>query len=369
MHRPYVLSSAAVSLDGRLDDATPDRLVLSNDADLDRVDEVRAGVDAILVGAGTIRADNPRLLVRDEKRRRARLDRGLPPDPLKITLTASGNLDPDAAFFATGESEKLVYTSHAANVSARLAAVATVVEASGVEAVLADLASRGVRRLMVEGGGDVHTRFLTAGVVDELLLALAPFFVGDPAAPRFVGPGRFPQSPGNPMVLAETRQLGDVVVLRYLAGQAAIDFTRLREAVTLAQRCPPSHTFRVGAVVTDAANHVLATGYSGETDPHDHAEEAALAKLTPGDPRLSGATLYSSLEPCSARASRPVSCTGHILATGIARVVFAWREPALFVDGEGAEQLRAAGREVIELPELAPLVRRANTHLPGVDAS
>ncbi|MFD2418668.1 dihydrofolate reductase family protein [Amycolatopsis pigmentata] len=366
MRRPYVLSSAAVSLDGCLDDTSPEPLVLSNEADFDRVDEVRAGVDAILVGAGTIRADNPRLLVRDGKRRQARVDRGLPPDPVKVTLTASGNLDPEASFFTTGESEKLVYTSSGANVSARLRAVSTVVEANDIEAVLADLASRGIRRLMVEGGQEMHTRFLTAGVVDELHLAVAPFFVGDPAAPRFVGPGRFPQSPRNPMVVAETRQLGDVVVLRYLAGQAATDFTRLREAIALADRCPPSHTFRVGAVVTDAANNVLATGYSGETDPHDHAEEAALAKLAPDDPRLVGATLYSSLEPCGARASRPVTCTGHILATGIARVVFAWREPELFVEGEGAEQLRSAGREVVELPELAHLVRRANTHLPGV---
>ena len=62
--RPYVLLSVAMSVDGCIDDATDTRLILSNDADLDRVDEVRAGSDAILVGAGTIRRDNPALLVR-----------------------------------------------------------------------------------------------------------------------------------------------------------------------------------------------------------------------------------------------------------------------------------------------------------------
>ena len=61
---PYVLLSCAVSADGYLDDAAPARLVLSSAADADRVDGVRAGVDAILVGAGTVRRDNPRLLVR-----------------------------------------------------------------------------------------------------------------------------------------------------------------------------------------------------------------------------------------------------------------------------------------------------------------
>jgi pyrimidine deaminase RibD-like protein len=143
------------------------------------------------------------------------------------------------------------------------------------------------------------------------------------------------------------------------------DVQRLREAIELADRCPPSATFRVGAVITDAHDEVLATGFSGETDPHDHAEEAALAKLG-SDPRLAGATIYSSLEPCSSRASRPVTCTRHILDAGIPRIVFAWREPVVFVDAEGAELLRAAGREVVEIPELADLARRANTHLPGV---
>jgi pyrimidine deaminase RibD-like protein len=226
-----------------------------------------------------------------------------------------------------------------------------------------------VGRLMVEGGGGVHTMFLTSGVVDELQVVFAPFFVGDTEAPRLVGPGNFPQSRENPMLLAETRQLGDTVLLRYLIGPAARDFSRLREAAELAENSPPSPTFRVGAIVTDAENRVLATGYSGETDPHDHAEEAALAKLSPGDPRLARATIYSSLEPCGARASRELSCTQHILRAGIPRVVFAWREPDMFVHAEGVEQLRAAGREVIELPELAPLVRRANTHLTGCDNS
>ena len=78
--RPYVVLSAAMSADGYLDDTSPQRLVLSGPEDLDRVDELRAGCDAILVGAGTVRADNPRLLVREASRRSERVRRGLPPD-------------------------------------------------------------------------------------------------------------------------------------------------------------------------------------------------------------------------------------------------------------------------------------------------
>ena len=70
---------------------------------------------------------------------------------------------------------------------------------------------------------------------------------------------------------------------------------------------------------------MLTTGFSREQEDHDHAEEVALRKLGP-DPRLRHATLYSSLVPCGSRASRPVTCVGHIVAAGIPRVVFAWRE-------------------------------------------
>ncbi|ASO20280.1 pyrimidine deaminase RibD-like protein [Actinoalloteichus hoggarensis] len=144
------------------------------------------------------------------------------------------------------------------------------------------------------------------------------------------------------------------------------DRALLRQAVALAEKCPRSAgAFAVGALVADAAGEIIATGYSRETDSHDHAEEVALARVAPDDPRLATATIYSSLEPCSTRSSRPRSCTRLILDTPIPRVVFAWREPAIFVDCEGAEQLRAAGREVVELAEFADLARRPNTHLFG----
>ncbi|WP_233515079.1 cytidine/deoxycytidylate deaminase family protein [Marinitenerispora sediminis] len=144
----------------------------------------------------------------------------------------------------------------------------------------------------------------------------------------------------------------------------AADRRWLRAAIDLSRRCPPSATaFSVGAVVVAADGAVLAEGYSRRDDPHDHAEEAALRDLAPDDPRLAAATVYSSLEPCSARASRPRPCSCLILDTVLPRVVFAWREPSLFVDCDGAERLRAAGRTVVEAPEFAHLVREVNAHL------
>jgi riboflavin-specific deaminase-like protein len=363
--RPHVVLSAAQSLDGYLDDASSTRLLLSNEDDFAEVDRLRAESDAILVGAGTVRADNPRLVVRSAELRRERLAAGRPEQPIKVTVTSSGKLDPTSRFFTTGDTTKLVYAPPMA--ADELRDVATLVDAGTppeLERILDDLGARGIRRLLVEGGGAVHTQFLAAGLADELRLAIAPITVGDPRAPRFLGTGAIPR----PLRLARVRQLGDVAVLHYrvVAEPSALDVRRLRQAIALADECPPSSTFRVGAVIAAPDGTVLATGHSGEGDPRNHAEEAALAKLSPDDPRLATATMYSSLEPCSARASHPRSCTQLILATAIPRVVMAWREPSLFVEAEGVEQLTAAGRRVIEVPALAADVRRANTHLPGV---
>jgi riboflavin-specific deaminase-like protein len=209
-----------MSIDGYLDDAAQDRLLLSNEADFDRVDEVRAGCDAILVGSNTIRQDDPRLLVRSAARQRARVARGEAPHPLKVTVTGSCGIDPAARFFTLGDVEKLVYcaTGSLGEARERLGEVATIVDGGepvDLRRVAADLAGRGVRRLMVEGGGSMHTQFLTAGLADELQLVVAPFFVGDSRAPRFVGDGDFPWGPGHRARLAEVRQIGDVVLLRY----------------------------------------------------------------------------------------------------------------------------------------------------------
>ena len=218
--RPYTLLSCALSIDGYLGSATSRRLELSNDADFDRVDAVRASCDAILVGAATVRNDNPRLLVRSQTRRDERTARGLPPSPIKVTVTERVELDPRADFFTTGEIEKLVYcaSTRVRDARSQLGTVATVVDGGQrveMRSLSEDLGTRGVQRLMVEGGGKVHTQFLTDNLVDELQLVVAPFFVGDSRAPRFVSDGRFPWNPGRRATLASVRQIGDVVLLRY----------------------------------------------------------------------------------------------------------------------------------------------------------
>lgn len=221
MDRPYTIVSCAMSADGYIDDTGSAPLRLSNDADAEEVDQLRADCDAILVGAQTVRRDNPRLLVRSEDRRRHRLEQDKPENPVKVVLSQSGKLDPQAQFFTTGNAEKFLYTASGRSAAARrFTGIERTTVVDGGDpidptVVLADLTRRGVGRLLVEGGSHIHTLFLTVGIVDELRLAIAPFFVGDPAAPRFVGSGTFPHTPTAPMRLVDTRALEDVAVLRY----------------------------------------------------------------------------------------------------------------------------------------------------------
>src|SRR5699024_8160627 len=110
MERPYTILSCAISVDGRIDDASPERLRLSNEEDFAEIDELRAGCDAILVGAGTLRADDPRLLIRSEKLRERRRDQGRTEHLLKAVITRKGHIDPKARLFNTGDAGAVVYT-------------------------------------------------------------------------------------------------------------------------------------------------------------------------------------------------------------------------------------------------------------------
>jgi 5-amino-6-(5-phosphoribosylamino)uracil reductase len=210
-----------MSIDGYLDSAAPRRLAMSNPADFDRVDQLRADHDAIMVGASTVRRDDPRLLVRSEERRLRRVASGRSPSPTKVTVTGTGDLPATSAFFLTGDDvEKLVYCPRSceSRIRGELGGLATIVglgESVTMAEVVDDLGERGIGRLMVEGGGHVHTQFLVDCLADELQLVIAPFFVGEPRAPRLVEGGRFPWTDTRRATLADTRRIGDVVLLRY----------------------------------------------------------------------------------------------------------------------------------------------------------
>jgi diaminohydroxyphosphoribosylaminopyrimidine deaminase/5-amino-6-(5-phosphoribosylamino)uracil reductase len=142
----------------------------------------------------------------------------------------------------------------------------------------------------------------------------------------------------------------------------------LAAAIDLSRLSPPTQTnYAVGAIVVDHDDTALATGFTGEFKSRVHAEEAALNKLAarPGLD-LTRSTIYSTLEPCTARRSQAGTCTDLILGAGIKRVVIAMREPLIFADCRGVEMLRDGGVDVVEIKDMGPLVREINAHVFGL---
>lgn len=361
-----IILSAAISLDGCLDDCSPERLKLSSPEDWAQVQALRGRCDAILVGAGTVRKDNPSLVIRDEAARRARLRAGMDEDILKVTVTSGGALDPDSDFFTQGASRKIVFAPFSADdaVLSRLDAEVVRAEKITAKVIVNELALRGVRTLMVEGGSAIHTMFLAEGMADELRLAVAPFFVGDRNAPRLMNDGRFAWNKDNRMTLDSVEMLGDTTVMHLRGGRSEFtDAEYLQAAIDESRRCVPVMTaYCVGVVIVTRDGSVF-KGYTHETDPSNHAEEEAVLKAEVAGANLCGAVIYSSMEPCSTRKSKPRSCSQLIVEKGFAKVVYALAEPPHFVECHGRDLLRQAGVEVVEMPQLGRQVEEINKHI------
>lgn len=137
----------------------------------------------------------------------------------------------------------------------------------------------------------------------------------------------------------------------------------LQRAIDISRNSPPCGTaYRVGAVIVTAPGAVF-EGYTHETSRDNHAEEEAIKKALAAGADMGGATIYSSMEPCSTRRSKPVSCAELIVGYGFGRVVYASGEPDCFADCEGTARLLAAGVAVDTFPDMAAEVREINSHI------
>lgn len=182
----HILISVATSADGFIDDCSSERLVLSSPEDWTEVYRLRAECDAILIGAETLRRDNPSLRVKDEQLRTERARRGLSGDPTRVVVSGSGRVDPRAKFFTKGDARRIIFTN--TEVSAELQNVGEVIRISEpitAKHIIDELSARGIERLMIEGGAQILRLFIASNRVNRIRLAIAPHIVvGDPDAPR-----------------------------------------------------------------------------------------------------------------------------------------------------------------------------------------
>ena len=189
-HRPYLVLNMVATADGA---ATVARRTapMSNPADRQLFHELRMHVDAVLVGAGTVRIERYRRLVRDPRDRERRAARGLAPDPLAIVASRRLSLTPDLPLLADPHSRVVVLTASAAELGECAAQVSYLRPAPGAELDLAVMLARlrtehGVRSVLCEGGPNLNTTLLPAGLVDELFLSIAPALAGSAGARSIV---------------------------------------------------------------------------------------------------------------------------------------------------------------------------------------
>ncbi|MGH3941329.1 MAG: RibD family protein [Pseudonocardiaceae bacterium] len=188
-HRPYLVLNMVATADGAAT-VRGRTAPMSNQADRELFHELRAMVDAVMVGAGTVCTERYRRLVRDPTRRQRRVARGLTPDPLAVVLSRRLTLTADLPLLADPNSRVLVVTASESELPGCLAQVSYLRAAPGEElsTVLSRLRTEyGVRSVLCEGGPTLNAALLPAGLVDELFLAIAPALAGSAGSLTIVG--------------------------------------------------------------------------------------------------------------------------------------------------------------------------------------
>lgn len=225
MDRPFVFINSAMSADGKISSILHRQVRISGKEDLTRVDELRASSDAIMVGVGTVLADDPGLRVKSELLRMERLERGAYENPLRIVADSLARTPPDAEVLGAG---CIIAVSRAAP-SGRLAALSDrcKIFVSGEDRVdlielMRFLHGFGVKRLMVEGGAILNWSMISAGLVDEIYVYVGNMLIGGEVAPSLVGGAGF--SVNFPKLeLISLEQLGEGALLRWHVGDVRPD--------------------------------------------------------------------------------------------------------------------------------------------------
>jgi riboflavin-specific deaminase-like protein len=223
MDRPFVYINMATTVDGKITSAGREYPRFASVDDRRRMDLLRADADAILVGAGTVRADNPPLHVRDAAMRQRRLDAGRPAGLLRVVVTRSGRIAADSRFFDDdhdGGGRIVATIERAPDALATLCAGRAELWRIGRDDVnLAELLrllrERGVSRLLCEGGGELNWGLVRADLADELYVTIAPALLGGQNAPTLLEGNGFPMNERRPLRLVDVNREGDELFCRY----------------------------------------------------------------------------------------------------------------------------------------------------------
>ncbi len=195
MNRPYTFINVAITADGKIDTFERKGSAISSARDKERVDQLRAAADGILVGGKTLLEEQPKLTVKSEALREGRVQRGLSPNPIKVGVATVADIPLESDFIKAGPARVVIFTTSRTSISQLKALCANGVEVFTHDAqhnneprvnltlMMQTLKKIGVDHLMVEGGGTLNFELMRLGLVDELMIYIAPMIFGGANAP------------------------------------------------------------------------------------------------------------------------------------------------------------------------------------------
>ena len=220
--RPVVFINAAMSADGKISTIARKQTRISGRKDFDRVDALRADSDAIMVGIGTILADDPSLTVKSKKRRENRKKEGKDENPWRIVVDGKARTPVDAEVLNKGEGKRIIAVSQRAIVEDidKLGEKAEIlvggIEEVDLKKLLYVLGQRGVRRLMVEGGATLNWSLISQKLVDEIYTCVGNMILGGENAPTLVdGAGFGKEDAMVRLELLSAEKMDEGVLLRW----------------------------------------------------------------------------------------------------------------------------------------------------------
>jgi 2,5-diamino-6-(ribosylamino)-4(3H)-pyrimidinone 5'-phosphate reductase len=220
MNRPFVFINVAMTADGKIDTFQRKGSAISSTRDKERVDQLRASADAVMVGGKTLLDEDPKLTVKSEGLRAERVARGISPNPVKVGVVTRAEFRADSEFLNTGPAEIVIFTTrrtskrHLSLLTSRGVDVyVDDAQKVNLERALTTLKDLGIERLMVEGGGTLNFELLRLGLVDELTVYVAPMIFGGESAPTLAAGSGLERSAAIPMKLVKAEQWEDGGVL------------------------------------------------------------------------------------------------------------------------------------------------------------
>jgi len=220
--RPYVVVNVAMSADGKISTRERRQVKISGAQDFQRVDRLKAGADAVMVGIGTVLADDPSLTVKSEECRSHRVHRGVDEHPVRIIVDSTARIPLEASILRKGPGKRIVAVSRRAD-PVKIAALeqhATVIIAGEHDVDLVTLMDKlgeaGIRRLMVEGGGTLIAGLLSAGLVNEIYSFIGNIIIGGKDAPTFAdGEGFLKETEFSRLTLIESHRVENGILLHW----------------------------------------------------------------------------------------------------------------------------------------------------------